>query len=52
MADTVHRYLADDDTRRRITETAHAFVTTELTLERSLTRLIALASERDSGNGQ
>jgi glycosyltransferase involved in cell wall biosynthesis len=52
MADTVRRYLADDDARRRITETAHAFVTTELTLARSLTRLVTLASESLSGRGR
>lgn len=45
LADTVRRCLADEDERRRITETAYAFVTEELTLERSFARLLALAAE-------
>jgi hypothetical protein len=45
LAETIRRYLADDDARRRITDEAHRFVTTELTLERSFTRLLDLARE-------
>jgi hypothetical protein len=45
MPDTVREYLADDEARRRITREAHTFVTQELTLERSLARLLALAAE-------
>jgi hypothetical protein len=52
MADTVRRYLAEDDARRRITETAHTFLTEVLTLERSFTRLLTLASEGLSRRGQ
>ena len=45
LAETIRDYLADDAARRRITEEAHRFVTTELTLERSFARLLALAAE-------
>jgi hypothetical protein len=45
LAETIRNYLADDDARRRITDEAHRFVTTELTLERSFTRLLDLARE-------
>lgn len=46
MANTAGRYLEDDESRRRITETAYAFVTKELTLERSLAKLLMLAAGR------
>jgi glycosyltransferase involved in cell wall biosynthesis len=52
MADTARRYLADHEARLRITDEAHAFVTQELTLERSFADLLALAAQRippDSG---
>jgi hypothetical protein len=42
---TVRRYLADEEERRRITASAHAFMS-ELTLERSFARLLTLAAER------
>ncbi len=45
LAETIRRYLADDDARQRITEEAYRFVTTELTLERSFSRLLELARE-------
>ena len=48
LADTVRRYLADEEERRRITATAHAFIT-QLTLERSFARLLTLAAERRPG---
>ena len=35
LAESIREYLADEAARRRITEEAHRFVTTELTLERS-----------------
>ena len=45
LAETIRRYLDDDDARRRITEEAYRFVTTELTLDRSFSRLLELARE-------
>ncbi len=48
MADTARRYLADDEARLRITDAAHAFVTQELTLERSFADMLALAAQRVS----
>jgi len=44
MADTICRYVSDEDARLRITEAAHRFVTTELTLEESFRQLLGLAS--------
>jgi hypothetical protein len=46
LAETIHAYLADDDARQRITDAAHRFVTEELTLERSFSRLLELATLR------
>lgn len=46
MAATAQRYLQDEEARRRITDAAHAFVTEELTLERSFADLLALAARR------
>ena len=43
LAATIRRYAEDDDARREITDEAHRFVTTELTLERSFARLLELA---------
>lgn len=43
LAATIRRYVEDDDARRQITDEAHRFVTTELTLERSFARLLQLA---------
>jgi hypothetical protein len=40
---TISRYLEDDEARERITFEAHRFLTTELTLERSFSRLLELA---------
>jgi glycosyltransferase involved in cell wall biosynthesis len=45
LAETIRRYLDDDDARQRITEEAYRFVTTELTLDRSFSRLLELARE-------
>jgi Glycosyl transferases group 1 len=44
LADTIRRLLADTSPRRQITLEAHRFVTTELTLEGSYTRLLSLAA--------
>jgi hypothetical protein len=46
LAETIHAYLADDDARQRIADAAHGFVTEELTLERSFSRLLELATLR------
>ena len=46
LPETIREYVADDDARRRITDEAHRFVTTELTLERSFGRLLELATLR------
>jgi hypothetical protein len=43
LSDTISRYLEDDEARERITSEAHRFLTTELTLERSFSRLLELA---------
>ncbi len=43
LATTIRRYLADDEERRRITATAHTFVTQGLTLEGTFARLLELA---------
>ena len=40
LSDTISRYLEDDEARERITSEAHRFLTTELTLERSFSRLL------------
>lgn len=40
----IRRYLADEEARRRIAERAHGFLTRELTLGRSFTRLLELAA--------
>jgi len=45
LAETIRHYLEDEEARRRITMEAHRFVTTELTLERSFSRLLELARE-------
>ena len=43
----IERYLADDEARTRIVEAGHAFTTRELTMARSIGRVLELA--RDSG---
>jgi hypothetical protein len=48
LAETIRRYVGDDAARRRITDEAHRFVTTELTLNRSFSRLLDLAREEAS----
>ncbi len=45
LAETIRQYLEDEDARRRITDEAHRFVATELTLERSFSRLLDLVRE-------
>lgn len=40
MPSVIEHYLADDSERARITEQAHQFVTTELTMKRSFTALL------------
>jgi glycosyltransferase involved in cell wall biosynthesis len=46
MAETVRRYLADEESRRRITDAAYRFVTQELRLEGTYARLMELAAPR------
>lgn len=46
MPEVVDQYLADDTARGRIVESAHSFVTRELTLERSVRRVLTLAGKR------
>lgn len=43
MAETARRYLEDEEERRRITDAAHAFMTKELTLERSFAKMLEVA---------
>ncbi len=45
LAETIRHYLADEEARRQITGEANRFVTTELTLERSFSRLLDLVRE-------
>jgi hypothetical protein len=45
LAETIRHYAGDEDARRQITDEAHRFVTTELTLERSFSRLLDLVRE-------
>jgi hypothetical protein len=45
LAETIRHYVEDEASRRRITDEAHRFVTTELTLERSFSRLLDLVRE-------
>jgi Glycosyl transferases group 1 len=45
LAQTIRHYSADEGARLQITDTAHRFVTTELTLDRSFSRLLDLAAE-------
>lgn len=52
MAETARRYLADEEERLRITETAYRFVTEELTLKRSFGDLLALAARRVAERGR
>jgi hypothetical protein len=44
--DVITRYLSDDAACDRIVESAHSFVTRELTPERSVRRVLTLAGER------
>jgi hypothetical protein len=46
LSDLVGEALADEPGRLRVTEAAHRFVTEELTVERSLTTVLALVAER------
>jgi len=46
MPDVVAQYLADEEARRRITDTAYAFVTEELTWKNSFADLMTLAAQR------
>ena len=46
MPEVFEKYLADETARCRIVESAHSFVTRELTLERSVRRVLTLAAER------
>lgn len=43
MADVIRRYLDDEPAREAITDSAYAFVTTELTMRHSLSRIVELA---------
>jgi hypothetical protein len=49
MAETVRRYLADDDARRRITDTAYTFLTEGPTYEGVFARLLELADHAVGG---
>jgi Glycosyl transferases group 1 len=44
MAEAIRRHLRDEPARRAITESAYSFVTTDLTLTRSLGQLVELAA--------
>jgi hypothetical protein len=46
MAATIAHYLAQDDERRRVAQAGHDFVTRELTMRRSVERLVDLVAER------
>ena len=46
MPSVIRHYLAREDERREIVETAHGFVTKELTLERGVSRILELIAER------
>lgn len=45
MPAVIERYLADEDARARVADQGHAFVTTELTMERAVTRLLAAVGD-------
>jgi hypothetical protein len=44
LTTTISRYLADEPERRRIAEQAHAFLTKDLTLDRSFAQLLELTA--------
>jgi Glycosyl transferases group 1 len=46
MPSVIRHYLADDRERLRITQCAHRFVTTELTMERSFSSLLDVVASR------
>ena len=46
MPSVIERYLADEGERARITQQAHTFVTTELTMERSFASLLDVVASR------
>ena len=46
MPAVIERYLADEGERLRITQAAHRFVTTELTMERSFSALLDVVASR------
>lgn len=46
LAETIRRFLADEEERRRIAARGHAFVTGELTMRRSAARVLALIARR------
>ena len=46
LPQTIEWYLAHDGARARIAARGHAFVTQQLTLVRSVTRVLALLEER------
>ena len=46
LAPSVRRYLADEEARRRVTDEAYRFITEELTMEKTYSRLMELAAER------
>jgi hypothetical protein len=46
MPSVIERYLGDERERARITDTAHRFVTTELTMERSFSSLLDVVASR------
>jgi glycosyltransferase involved in cell wall biosynthesis len=46
MPEAIGRYLADEESRRRITDAAYRFVTEELTMERSAEAILRLVPVR------
>ena len=51
MTEAARPFLDDESARLRITTEAHRFMTSELTLERSFARLLALAADRVAARG-
>ncbi|MEO7368341.1 MAG: glycosyltransferase [Gemmatimonadaceae bacterium] len=46
MADTIDLYLADDKARNEIAAAGHEFVTTRLTMDQSVSRIVSMIEER------
>lgn len=52
MPDVIAYYLAHEEERRRVADEGHRFVTRELTMERSLARILELIRERLRARGE